>query len=147
MESSTTMEKSPSWSRAHDWKSCRPLKGLEGSNPSFSASVESTQPKMSLQQCRDIFLQISKNFFLYKYRREPKLAHTRKHYGNFFPLYKRKLNAVSKQLTAFSFMCTTNLRLRLYKILIFCAERIRHGNKTYSDVGKHRRPHCGESQS
>ncbi len=32
------MEKSPSWSRAHDWKSCRPLKGLEGSNPSFSAS-------------------------------------------------------------------------------------------------------------
>ena len=36
-EQSTTMEKSPSWSRAHDWKSCRPLKGLEGSNPSFSA--------------------------------------------------------------------------------------------------------------
>ena len=33
----TAMEKSPSWSRAHDWKSCRPLKGLEGSNPSFSA--------------------------------------------------------------------------------------------------------------
>lgn len=32
------MEKSPSWSRAHDWKSCRPLKGLEGSNPSFSAT-------------------------------------------------------------------------------------------------------------
>ena len=31
------LEKSPSWSRAHDWKSCRPLKGLEGSNPSFSA--------------------------------------------------------------------------------------------------------------
>ena len=31
------MEKSPSWSRAHDWKSCRLLKGLEGSNPSFSA--------------------------------------------------------------------------------------------------------------
>lgn len=33
----TAMEKSPSWSRAHDWKSCRLLKGLEGSNPSFSA--------------------------------------------------------------------------------------------------------------
>ena len=33
------MEKSPSWSRAHDWKSCRPLKGLEGSNPSFSAKM------------------------------------------------------------------------------------------------------------
>lgn len=32
------MEKSPSWSRAHDWKSCRLLKGLEGSNPSFSAT-------------------------------------------------------------------------------------------------------------
>ena len=36
------MEKSPSWSRAHDWKSCRPLKGLEGSNPSFSATSEQT---------------------------------------------------------------------------------------------------------
>ena len=36
----TAMEKSPSWSRAHDWKSCRPLKGLEGSNPSFSAISE-----------------------------------------------------------------------------------------------------------
>ena len=36
-EKPATMEKSPSWSRAHDWKSCRPLKGLEGSNPSFSA--------------------------------------------------------------------------------------------------------------
>ena len=35
----TAMEKSPSWSRAHDWKSCRPLKGLEGSNPSFSATA------------------------------------------------------------------------------------------------------------
>ena len=34
----TAMEKSPSWSRAHDWKSCRLLKGLEGSNPSFSAT-------------------------------------------------------------------------------------------------------------
>ena len=26
------------WSSAHDWKSCRPQKGLEGSNPSFSAT-------------------------------------------------------------------------------------------------------------
>lgn len=31
------MEKSRSWPSAHDWKSCRPQKGLEGSNPSFSA--------------------------------------------------------------------------------------------------------------
>ena len=38
----TAMEKSPSWSRAHDWKSCRLLKGLEGSNPSFSA-IKSTE--------------------------------------------------------------------------------------------------------
>ncbi len=29
------------WSSAHDWKSCRPHKGLEGSNPSFSA-IKST---------------------------------------------------------------------------------------------------------
>ena len=31
------MEKSPSWSRAHDWKSCNRQKRFEGSNPSFSA--------------------------------------------------------------------------------------------------------------
>ena len=31
------MERWLSWSKAHDWKSCRPLKGLEGSNPSLSA--------------------------------------------------------------------------------------------------------------
>ena len=31
------MEKSPSWSRAHDWKSCKPQKGFESSNLSFSA--------------------------------------------------------------------------------------------------------------
>ena len=31
------LEKSPSWSRAHDWKSCRRQKRLESSNPSFSA--------------------------------------------------------------------------------------------------------------
>ncbi len=31
------MEKSRSWPSAHDWKSCKPQKGFEGSNPSFSA--------------------------------------------------------------------------------------------------------------
>ena len=31
------MEKSRSWPSAHDWKSCIPQKGIEGSNPSFSA--------------------------------------------------------------------------------------------------------------
>jgi hypothetical protein len=33
------MEKSRSWSSAHDWKSCIPQKGIEGSNPSFSATI------------------------------------------------------------------------------------------------------------
>ena len=33
----TQMEKSRSWPSAHDWKSCIPQKGIEGSNPSFSA--------------------------------------------------------------------------------------------------------------
>ena len=42
------MEKSPSWSRAHDWKSCRPLKGLEGSNPSFSATSEQASLSLAL---------------------------------------------------------------------------------------------------
>lgn len=25
------------WSKAHDWKSCIPLKGIQGSNPCLSA--------------------------------------------------------------------------------------------------------------
>ena len=36
------MEKSRSWPSAHDWKSCIPQKGIEGSNPSFSAKKEVT---------------------------------------------------------------------------------------------------------
>ena len=36
------MEKSRSWSSAHDWKSCIPQKGIEGSNPSFSATSPRT---------------------------------------------------------------------------------------------------------
>ena len=35
------MEKSRSWPSAHDWKSCIPQKGIEGSNPSFSAKRKS----------------------------------------------------------------------------------------------------------
>ena len=33
------MERCPSWSKEHDWKSCRRHKRLEGSNPSLSASL------------------------------------------------------------------------------------------------------------
>ena len=33
------LEKSRSWPSAHDWKSCIPQKGIEGSNPSFSAKA------------------------------------------------------------------------------------------------------------
>jgi hypothetical protein len=33
------MERCPSWSKEHDWKSCRRLKRLEGSNPSLSAII------------------------------------------------------------------------------------------------------------
>ena len=32
-----SMERWLSWSKAHDWKSCVPYKGTEGSNPSLSA--------------------------------------------------------------------------------------------------------------
>ena len=32
-----SMERCLSWSKAHDWKSCVPYKGTEGSNPSLSA--------------------------------------------------------------------------------------------------------------
>ena len=34
------VEKSRSWSSAHDWKSCIPHKGIKGSNPFFSARKE-----------------------------------------------------------------------------------------------------------
>ena len=43
------------WSRAHDWKSCRRQKRLEGSNPSFSATSE----QGSL--CSDLFLSATEN--------------------------------------------------------------------------------------
>ncbi len=36
------MERWLSWSKAHDWKSCKPYKGFEGSNPSLSANKEVT---------------------------------------------------------------------------------------------------------
>ena len=39
---SANMEKSRSWPSAHDWKSCIPQKGIEGSNPSFSAIKKTT---------------------------------------------------------------------------------------------------------
>ena len=42
------MERWLSWSKAHDWKSCVPYKGTEGSNPSLSA-------KKSLHFCGDSF--------------------------------------------------------------------------------------------
>lgn len=34
------------WSKAHDWKSCIPLKGIEGSNPLFSAKAKRDLPEM-----------------------------------------------------------------------------------------------------
>ena len=34
------LEKSRSWSSAHDWKSCNGYKPFEGSNPSFSAKTK-----------------------------------------------------------------------------------------------------------
>ena len=37
MTAPNQLEKSRSWPSAHDWKSCIPQKGIEGSNPSFSA--------------------------------------------------------------------------------------------------------------
>ncbi len=37
------VEKSRSWSSAHDWKSCNRQKRFEGSNPSFSAKEKSTR--------------------------------------------------------------------------------------------------------
>ena len=33
-----------SWSKAHDWKSCVPFKGTEGSNPSLSAIEDKCEP-------------------------------------------------------------------------------------------------------
>ena len=33
------------WPKAHDWKSCIPLKGIEGSNPSLSANNKKARHK------------------------------------------------------------------------------------------------------
>ncbi len=41
------MEKSRSWPSAHDWKSCIPQKGIEGSNPSFSAKMKTPEVVMT----------------------------------------------------------------------------------------------------
>ena len=37
-----TMERWLSWSKAHDWKSCRAPKALKGSNPFLSAMLKAT---------------------------------------------------------------------------------------------------------
>ncbi len=34
---SKSVERWPSWSKAHDWKSCIPQNGIKGSNPFLSA--------------------------------------------------------------------------------------------------------------
>ena len=50
------MERWLSWSKAHDWKSCVPYKGTEGSNPSLSAScvpykgTEGSNPSLSAKK-------------------------------------------------------------------------------------------------
>ena len=56
-EASKRMEKSRSWPSAHDWKSCIPQKGIEGSNPSFSA-------KLNLSEFSEGFFFCSMSFFL-----------------------------------------------------------------------------------
>ena len=50
------MEKSRSWPSAHDWKSCIPQKGIEGSNPSFSAK------KDQIPTGSDLFSQVEEGF-------------------------------------------------------------------------------------
>ena len=49
----THLERWPSWSKAHDWKSCIPHKGIEGSNPSLSA--KKTVPVRGLFFCARYF--------------------------------------------------------------------------------------------
>ena len=47
------MEKSRSWPSAHDWKSCIPQKGIEGSNPSFSAKKQTPSDRMGFVFLRE----------------------------------------------------------------------------------------------
>ena len=47
------MEKSPSWSRAHDWKSCNREKRFESSNLSFSAKKTRRFSRVFCRQKRD----------------------------------------------------------------------------------------------
>ena len=45
------MERWLSWSKAHDWKSCVPYKGTEGSNPSLSAKNKQSLKRDCLFFC------------------------------------------------------------------------------------------------
>ena len=51
------MEKSPSWSRAHDWKSCNREKRFESSNLSFSATKTRRFSRVFCRQKRDSLAQ------------------------------------------------------------------------------------------
>ena len=54
------MEKSRSWPSAHDWKSCIPQKGIEGSNPSFSAIINHLLPTNSVKGGFSLFFAVSR---------------------------------------------------------------------------------------
>ena len=41
------MERWLSWSKAHDWKSCKDLNSFEGSNPSLSAKLKDSSIEVS----------------------------------------------------------------------------------------------------
>jgi hypothetical protein len=48
------LERWLSWSKAHDWKSCVPYKGTEGSNPSLSAKRNNPEKGCSFFISRSI---------------------------------------------------------------------------------------------
>ncbi len=60
------MEKSRSWPSAHDWKSCIPQKGIEGSNPSFSAINNNRNDAMMLRLLFFIILNFERKLQSFK---------------------------------------------------------------------------------
>lgn len=80
------------WSKAHDWKSCIPLKGIQGSNPCLSAIYTKPCP------ARGFVLSAADAKF---YRRKPGQSH--------FLKTKKAANKINKKPTI-SFHFSPSLR-------------------------------------
>ena len=62
------MERWLSWSKAHDWKSCIPYKGIKGSNPFLSAKNLRTDSVLRFFYFLLSSLNLKSNIYFSKYK-------------------------------------------------------------------------------